>query len=127
MDETRCSRCYKCIEVASSTFGVHRTENEDAVELMTARCKFARLSPWVRSPERGEKAFVIMQALSAVKATCFIFFSVEYLGTHGTLNVCFCFFKFVAISVKVKRGSFFKDADASEILQVAAAWLREVC
>ncbi|CAK9003706.1 unnamed protein product [Durusdinium trenchii] len=41
VDETRCSRCYKCIEVASSTFGVHR------------------------SPERGEKAFVIMQDADA--------------------------------------------------------------
>ena len=26
VDETACSRCYKCTEVASSTFGIHRTK-----------------------------------------------------------------------------------------------------
>lgn len=43
VDETACSRCYKCIEVASSTFAVHR------------------------SPERGEKAHAVVQDADATE------------------------------------------------------------
>ncbi|CAE7859352.1 DJC76, partial [Symbiodinium microadriaticum] len=43
VDETACSRCYKCVEVASSTFAVHR------------------------SPERGEKAHAVVQDADATE------------------------------------------------------------
>lgn len=43
VDETACSRCYKCTEVASSTFGIHR------------------------SPERGEKAHAVTQDADATE------------------------------------------------------------
>lgn len=43
VDETACSRCYKCTEVASSTFGIHR------------------------SPERGEKAHAFTQDADATE------------------------------------------------------------
>ncbi|CAE7385044.1 DJC76 [Symbiodinium natans] len=43
VDESICSRCYKCVEVASSTFAVHR------------------------SPERGEKAHAVMQDADAAE------------------------------------------------------------
>ncbi|CAJ1363886.1 unnamed protein product [Effrenium voratum] len=43
VDETACSRCYKCVEVASSTFAVHR------------------------SPERGEKVHAVAQDADAAE------------------------------------------------------------